>query len=83
MGLKVAGFVAGGTRIDRVEAVDVSYTGFFQQMVDWMAGSLRGSFSRDRCPLSSVRNERSSLITIEWKLHRHPNGPWRIDEQEV
>jgi 3-phosphoshikimate 1-carboxyvinyltransferase len=32
MALTVAGFVAGGTRIDTAEAVDVSYPGFFQQM---------------------------------------------------
>jgi hypothetical protein len=30
--LTVAGFVAGGTRIDTAEAVDVSDPGFFQQM---------------------------------------------------
>jgi 5-enolpyruvylshikimate-3-phosphate synthase len=28
----VAGFVADGTKIDRAEAVGVSYPGFFQQM---------------------------------------------------
>ena len=32
MALTVAGFVAGGTKIDTAEAVDVSYPGFFQQM---------------------------------------------------
>ncbi len=32
MALAVAGFVAGGTRIDTAEAVDVSYPGFFDQM---------------------------------------------------
>ncbi len=32
MALTVAGFVAGGTRIDTAEAVDVSYPGFFDQM---------------------------------------------------
>jgi 3-phosphoshikimate 1-carboxyvinyltransferase len=28
----VAGFVAGETKIDTAEAVDVSYPGFFQEM---------------------------------------------------
>jgi 3-phosphoshikimate 1-carboxyvinyltransferase len=32
MALAVAGFVAGGTRIDTAESVDVSYPGFFQAM---------------------------------------------------
>lgn len=32
MALTVAGLVAGGTRIDTVEAVDVSYPGFFAEM---------------------------------------------------
>jgi 3-phosphoshikimate 1-carboxyvinyltransferase len=32
MALTVAGFVAGGTRIDTAESVDVSYPGFFQAM---------------------------------------------------
>jgi len=32
MALTVAGFVAGGTRIDAAESVDVSYPGFFEQM---------------------------------------------------
>ena len=32
MALTVAGLVAGGTRIDTTEAVDVSYPGFFQRM---------------------------------------------------
>jgi 3-phosphoshikimate 1-carboxyvinyltransferase len=32
MALTVAGFVAGGTKIDTAEAVDVSYPGFFQDM---------------------------------------------------
>jgi 3-phosphoshikimate 1-carboxyvinyltransferase len=32
MALMVAGLVAGGTRIDTAESVDVSYPGFFQQM---------------------------------------------------
>jgi 3-phosphoshikimate 1-carboxyvinyltransferase len=32
MALTVAGLVAGGTRIDTAESVDVSYPGFFQQM---------------------------------------------------
>lgn len=32
MALTVAGLVAGGTRIDTTEAVDVSYPGFFGQM---------------------------------------------------
>ena len=32
MALTVAGFVAGGTKIDTAEAVDVSYPGFFDQM---------------------------------------------------
>jgi len=32
MALTVAGLVAGGTRIDTAEAVDVSYPGFFQEM---------------------------------------------------
>lgn len=32
MALTVAGFVAGETRIDTAEAVDVSYPGFFQEM---------------------------------------------------
>jgi len=32
MALTVAGFAAGGTRIDTAEAVDVSYPGFFEQM---------------------------------------------------
>jgi len=31
-GSTVAGFVAGGTRIDVAEAVDVYYPGFFQRM---------------------------------------------------
>ncbi len=34
MALTVAGFVAGGTRIDSAESVDVSYPGFFQAMAD-------------------------------------------------
>lgn len=34
MALTVAGFVAGGTRIDTAESVDVSYPGFFQAMTD-------------------------------------------------
>lgn len=34
MALAVAGFVAGGTRIDSAESVDVSYPGFFQAMMD-------------------------------------------------
>lgn len=33
MALAVAGFVAGGTRIDTAESVDVSYPGFFQEMM--------------------------------------------------
>ncbi len=33
MALTVAGFVAGGTRIDTAESVDVSYPGFFQEMM--------------------------------------------------
>ena len=32
MALAVAGLVAGGTEIDTVESVDVSYPGFFEQM---------------------------------------------------
>jgi len=32
MALTVAGLVAGGTKIDTAEAVDVSYPGFFQEM---------------------------------------------------
>jgi 3-phosphoshikimate 1-carboxyvinyltransferase len=32
MALTVAGFLAGGTRIDTAESVDVSYPGFFQAM---------------------------------------------------
>ena len=32
MALTVAGFVAGETKIDTAEAVDVSYPGFFEQM---------------------------------------------------
>jgi 3-phosphoshikimate 1-carboxyvinyltransferase len=32
MALTVAGLVAGGTRIDTAEAVDVSYPGFFREM---------------------------------------------------
>jgi len=32
MALSVAGLVAGGTRIDTAESVDVSYPGFFQEM---------------------------------------------------
>ncbi len=32
MALNVMGFVAGGTRIDAAECVDVSYPGFFQEM---------------------------------------------------
>lgn len=32
MALTVAGFVAGGTKIDTAESVDVSYPGFFQAM---------------------------------------------------
>lgn len=32
MALTVAGFVAGGTKIDTAESVDVSYPGFFQEM---------------------------------------------------
>jgi len=32
MALTVAGFVAGETRIDTAESVDVSYPGFFQEM---------------------------------------------------
>jgi 3-phosphoshikimate 1-carboxyvinyltransferase len=32
MALTVAGFVAGGTKIDTAEAVNVSYPGFFQEM---------------------------------------------------
>jgi 3-phosphoshikimate 1-carboxyvinyltransferase len=34
MALTVAGFVAGGTRIDTAESVDISYPGFFQAMTD-------------------------------------------------
>ncbi len=33
MALAVAGFVAGDTRIDTAESVDVSYPGFFQEMM--------------------------------------------------
>lgn len=33
MALSVAGMVAGGTRINSAESVDVSYPGFFQEMV--------------------------------------------------
>jgi 3-phosphoshikimate 1-carboxyvinyltransferase len=33
MALTVAGFVAGDTRIDTAESVDVSYPGFFQEMM--------------------------------------------------
>ncbi len=32
MALAVAGFVAGGTKIDTAESVDVSYPGFFEEM---------------------------------------------------
>jgi 3-phosphoshikimate 1-carboxyvinyltransferase len=32
MALSVAGMVAGGTRINSAESVDVSYPGFFQEM---------------------------------------------------
>jgi 3-phosphoshikimate 1-carboxyvinyltransferase len=32
MALTVAGFVAGETKIDTAEAVDVSYPGFFMEM---------------------------------------------------
>jgi 3-phosphoshikimate 1-carboxyvinyltransferase len=32
MALTIAGLVAGGTRIDTAESVDVSYPGFFQKM---------------------------------------------------
>lgn len=32
MARTVAGLVAGGTRIDAAEAVDVSYPGFFQEI---------------------------------------------------
>jgi len=32
MALAVAGLVAGGTKIDTAESVDVSYPGFFQEM---------------------------------------------------
>jgi 3-phosphoshikimate 1-carboxyvinyltransferase len=34
MALTVAGFVAGETKIDTAEAVDVSYPGFFGQMAE-------------------------------------------------
>lgn len=34
MAAKVAGFVAGGTRIDRAETGHVSYPGFFQEMAE-------------------------------------------------
>jgi hypothetical protein len=74
MARTVAGFVAGGARIDMVEVGDVSNPGFFGQMVDWRAGSLRGSPLRLQPSWSSVRKERSSFITIERNLHRHPKG---------
>jgi 3-phosphoshikimate 1-carboxyvinyltransferase len=33
MALTVAGFAAGDTKIDTAESVDVSYPGFFQEMI--------------------------------------------------
>lgn len=39
----VAGLVAGGTRIDTAEAVDVSYLGFFREMAGLGAGVEAGN----------------------------------------
>ncbi|MHB8119988.1 MAG: hypothetical protein ACYDHX_14910 [Methanothrix sp.] len=69
MALKVAGFVAGGTRIDTAEAGDVSYPGFFGQMAGLGAGGLIGSLLRLESSWSSVRKEMRSFIIIEWNLH--------------
>ena len=62
----VAGLVAGRTRIDRAEAVNGFYPGFFREMEEL---GVRDSSSIVPCSQYLIRKEESRFIIIKPRLY--------------